>query len=82
MPALIFERDVMQSQGLCDTTMTERFYNPTCVCPTYQNNLGPCAKFEAGMNGRCVYCDHEEGCHPDPTSLKDNSGTGAGKEPS
>jgi hypothetical protein len=25
-----------------------------------------CPTFEAGMNGRCVYCDHAEQCHPGP----------------
>lgn len=25
-----------------------------------------CRGFLAGMNGRCVYCDHEEKCHPGP----------------
>jgi hypothetical protein len=52
-----------QSQGLCETTMTERFSNPDCTCPTYPGNLGPCASFEEGSNGRCVYCDHERVCH-------------------
>jgi hypothetical protein len=51
------------SQGVCEITMTPRFYNALCKCPTYQNNLGPCKTFEAGANGRCVWCDHEESCH-------------------
>lgn len=25
-----------------------------------------CWGFERGANGRCVYCDHEEKCHPGP----------------
>src|SRR6266851_3316472 len=50
-------------QGLCETTLTERFTNPNCCCPTYSNNLGPCKSYEQGGNGRCVYCDHEEVCH-------------------
>ena len=50
-------------QGLCDTTSTPRFYNPLCKCPTYPDNLGPCAEWEEGGNGMCVYCDHEQGCH-------------------
>lgn len=25
-----------------------------------------CKDFLAGMNGRCVYCDHESKCHPGP----------------
>jgi len=28
------------------------------ACPTYKK----------GMNGRCVYCDHEERCHPGPNT--------------
>jgi hypothetical protein len=52
-----------QSQGVCETTGTERFLNPECRCPTYPGNLGPCVEFEAGGNGRCVYCDHERACH-------------------
>lgn len=51
------------SQGMCETTSTERFYNPLCACKTYPTNLGPCASFEMGGNGRCVYCDHEAQCH-------------------
>lgn len=23
----------------------------------------PCCVFDAGSNGRCVYCDHGTGCH-------------------
>lgn len=52
-----------KSQGLCDTTLTERFQNKNCVCSTYEANLGPCATFEAGSTNRCVYCDHEWACH-------------------
>jgi hypothetical protein len=51
------------SQGLCETTSTERFFNPWCSCPTYPGNLGPCKTWEMGGNGRCVYCDHEVACH-------------------
>jgi len=57
------ESEEPKSQGLCDTTMTERFENKDCVCPTYPANLGPCAKFEEGGNARCVFCDHELSCH-------------------
>jgi hypothetical protein len=51
------------AQGLCDTTLTQRFANPNCQCETYEGNLGPCKTFEAGQNGHCVYCDHEASCH-------------------
>lgn len=52
-----------QSQGLCSTTDTERFVNVECRCSTYPENLGPCAEFESGSNGRCVFCDHTRKCH-------------------
>lgn len=53
----------MASQGLCDTTMTERFENPDCECDTYLDNLGPCAAHEEGSEGgMCVYCDHRIAC--------------------
>lgn len=51
------------SQGLCDTTQTERFVPVACKCPTYPSNLGPCATFEVQSNARCVYCDHLADCH-------------------
>lgn len=25
-----------------------------------------CKTYMLGMNGRCVFCDHEEKCHPGP----------------
>lgn len=52
----------MKSQGLCETTLTERFEVKDCKCPTYTENLGPCVTFEEGANGRCAYCDHEKAC--------------------
>lgn len=52
-----------RSQGLCETTLTERFENPDCACETYPDNLGPCKTFEEGASGRCAYCDHEAECH-------------------
>ncbi len=52
-----------KSQGLCDTTMTERFDIGNCNCDTYPNNLGPCIEFKLGMNNNCVYCDHNKECH-------------------
>ncbi len=52
-----------ESQGLCETTSTERFAND-CHCFTYRDNLGPCASHEKGSNGRCAYCDHELTCRP------------------
>lgn len=55
--------DKSLSQGRCEATLTERFYNSRCACSTYQGNLGPCKTYEEGPNGRCAYCDHEAGCH-------------------
>jgi hypothetical protein len=49
--------------GKCDVTLTERYANPGCVCATYAGNKGPCRSWEAGANGRCVYCDHTMACH-------------------
>lgn len=46
----------------CGTTLTPRF-EVTCECPTYSSNAGVCKTFEAGLNGRCVYCDHTRLCH-------------------
>jgi hypothetical protein len=56
-------RPATKSQGLCDTTLTERFA-VKCHCDTYAGNLGPCADFlESIVAGRCVYCDHRKECH-------------------
>lgn len=46
----------------CGITLTPRF-EVTCDCPTYASNAGVCKTFEAGSNGRCVYCDHTRYCH-------------------
>ncbi len=35
----------------------------TCGCCHIPDH-GACDTFERGMNGRCVYCDHGEECHP------------------
>ena len=34
-----------------------------CAC-CHAVDYGACDTFEVGMNGRCVYCDHDESCHP------------------
>lgn len=52
-----------KSQGLCETTMTERFAFAGCRCKTYEGNLGPCKTFLEGAYHRCVYCDHGLECH-------------------
>jgi hypothetical protein len=33
-----------------------------CGC-CHAIDYGACPTFEAGSNGRCVYCDHAEPCH-------------------
>lgn len=55
------------SQGLCETTLTERFKFDGCRCDVtaYPENLGPCKTFEEGASGRCVYCEHSLVCHKD-----------------
>jgi len=55
--------DRPREAGRCDTTMTMRFAVDDCSCNTYEDNLGPCAWFSEGINGRCVYCDHDNVCH-------------------
>lgn len=55
---------ILVSQGLCETTSTERFNNPNCKCPTYPANLGPCKEHLEGIKGRCIYCDHLLTCIP------------------
>lgn len=44
-------------------TMTPDIEMCDCGCCHYPD-LGACPTFEQGMNGRCVYCDHGEECHP------------------
>ena len=56
-------KELGESQGSCGTTLTERFFNPNCICDTYPDNLGPCKTYVLGGNGRCCYCDHKKSCH-------------------
>lgn len=38
---------------------------PRCGCGCcHYPDYGACRDYEKGMNGRCVYCDHGEQCHP------------------
>lgn len=65
------------SQGLCETTLTERFSFEECVCGTYPDNLGPCRSFVPGANPRrCVYCAHRIGCH---TAIRERFETDPGE---
>ena len=57
--------DGLVEQGRCETTLTERYANPKCICGTYPDNLGPCLTFGINAAGRCVYCDHDARCHLD-----------------
>lgn len=34
-----------------------------CGC-AHVPDYGACNEFTKGFNGRCVHCDHAEGCHP------------------
>ena len=34
-----------------------------CECCHYVD-YGACDDYRIGMNGRCVYCDHDKSCHP------------------
>ena len=34
-----------------------------CAC-SHAYDHGACDDYELGRNGRCVYCDHDEDCHP------------------
>lgn len=36
--------------------------NPDCSCCD-RPEPEPCSTYERGLNGRCVYCDHEAKCH-------------------
>lgn len=61
-----------EGEARCDTTQTVRLDLP-CSCDTYAGNLGPCAAFEAGGNGRCVHCDHARRCHPTQAPRKEGA---------
>jgi hypothetical protein len=39
---------------------------PPCCASSHVPRDTACRGFLAGLNGRCVYCDHEEKCHPGP----------------
>ena len=43
----------------------ERFVVHDCASSHHPRDLA-CPRFEMGMNGRCVFCDHESRCHPGP----------------
>lgn len=47
-----------------------------CSC-CHDPDLGACPTFESGSNGRCVFCDHDEGCHP---GVRDRFNTPLGQE--
>lgn len=44
---------------MSEPTLQEKCECGCCHLPDY----GACDTFEAGVNGRCVYCDHAETCH-------------------
>lgn len=37
-----------------------------CCSSSHEPADTSCTEYCVGMNGRCVYCDHEEKCHPGP----------------
>jgi hypothetical protein len=37
-----------------------------CCASSHEPPDTACRNFEAGANGRCVFCDHESKCHPGP----------------
>lgn len=39
---------------------------PPCCASSHEPRDTACRGFLAGDNGRCVYCDHEQKCHPGP----------------
>ncbi len=39
---------------------------PRCCTSSHDPPDTACTTFETGGNGRCVFCDHEEKCHPGP----------------
>jgi hypothetical protein len=51
-----------------DGEQHERFEDtlPACCSSSHEPRDTACRSFERGENGRCVYCDHEEKCHPGP----------------
>ncbi|MEJ0047067.1 MAG: hypothetical protein WDN04_13830 [Rhodospirillales bacterium] len=64
MAAELLEHKPGAAQGLCETTKTPRFFNPSCACATYEGNAGPCRTFEeSAVDDHCVYCDHNAACH-------------------
>lgn len=42
------------------------FLQTRCCASSHLPPDQACRGFRKGMNGRCVYCDHEEKCHPGP----------------
>jgi hypothetical protein len=43
-----------------------RLENMNCCSSSHEPPDTACRGFLRGQNGRCVYCDHEEKCHPGP----------------
>ena len=52
---------------------------PPCCASEHWPRDTACRTFTAGGNGRCVYCDHEEKCHPGPGATCE-IGSGEGPE--
>lgn len=39
---------------------------PPCCASSHWPPDTACKSYRTGQNGRCVYCDHEQKCHPGP----------------
>ncbi len=67
-------------QVLFDASFGSEFSKNKERCPCgccHVPDHGACQLFEMGTNGRCVYCDHGETCHPgDPDRFNTPLGIG------
>ncbi len=65
----------------CDTTLTLRHPRDICTCDDETDLMGPCDTWEIGQNGRCIYCNHTEACHPASPERKEPATTEGDTEP-
>lgn len=55
----------------CWVAMRKKDGLNTCCLSCHYPADTACRKFHVGGNGRCVYCDHEQKCHPGPGATCD-----------
>lgn len=55
----------------CWVAMRQQAGMNTCCRSCHYPADPACRKFHEGANGRCVYCDHEQKCHPGPGATCD-----------